>query len=83
MKYVLGLSFLVSAVLLPWWVSVLFGIGVTLYPGSGVVLLIGGVIMDTLFGAPIATLGGFAYLYTVLFSIIAAVVYLLRDRVVD
>lgn len=83
MRYVLGLSFVVSVLLFPWWMSVLLGIVVALYPSGPTLLLIGGVSMDTLFGAPIASLGGFSYLYTALFSVIIVVVYLMRDRVVD
>ncbi len=83
MKFIVGSVFLFSALFFPWWVSVPFGILVTLYPGGYVIALLGGVSMDTVFGAPLATLGGFAYLYTALFALSSVLVYILRDRVVD
>lgn len=83
MRVVLGIVCIVSALFAPWWVTTGLGVFVALQPVGAVVLLSAGVLMDSLYGAPIHVLGGFQFLYTAVFLVIVSVVFLLRNRVVD
>ena len=82
-KLFLAVAFFISIATLPWWASVLLGILFVAEGGSVWVVVFGGFILDELFGAPIASLGGFAYLYTALFIIIGAVVLYLRSMLFE
>lgn len=67
----LSIAFLASALTCPWWLTVMLGIALlALFEASGIVVA-GGVLVDTAFGAPLAPLGGFQYLYTALFVMLA------------
>lgn len=60
-------AFLVSVFFCPWWLTVTLGVLLLSFFEAGVVVVIGGVCMDVLFGAPLVPFGGFQYLYTTLF----------------
>ena len=75
--------FLLSALLAPWWVTVPYGIVVVAYARSPWAAILGGLIMDVTFGAPIASLGGFSYLYTALFAFLSLIAVLLRSRMIE
>ncbi len=80
---VLFLTFAVSVILLPWWVVVPLGIVSTSYRYGNIITIIGGIIIDASFGAPVHTLGGFQYIYTTIFVLAALVAYFLRSRIVE
>lgn len=83
MKYVLFVLYLVSALIMPWWFVVPFGIVVATLSWGIPVALLGAILMDTFFGAPVATLYDFQYVYTAIFLLACALVTLLFERVVD
>lgn len=79
----LSAAFLLSALLLPWWATVLLGIAVIGIYRSYAVAIIGGIMMDLLFGIPQPALFGFAYVYTLLFAILSAVAFYLDRRILE
>lgn len=83
MKYVLVALFVVSLISAPWWVVVPLGIILTTIPLGIPVAVLGGVYLDAVFGAPIASLGGMAHLYTALFVGAGLLSTLIAGRVVD
>lgn len=79
---IIGL-FLLSAVYLPWWVTVPLGIALIAWFRDWQVAVLGGFFMDIVFGAPVASLAGFAYLYTALFGVLALLAAFLRKRMLE
>ena len=77
----IGIFFL-SILFAPWWLSFFIAIIIASSGEDLLVLPIGGVLLDVLFGVPIATLGGFSFLYTALLSIIALAGFILKDVIV-
>ncbi len=75
-------AFLGCAVLAPWWLTVAFGIAL-LSQGSYGIVVLGGIIMDYIFGAPLSALGGFATFYTALFVFLAVVAWYLKLQVLE
>jgi hypothetical protein len=78
----LAILFLASALLNPWWLTLLIGIFLLgVFPGlfSIGTLILGGFLMDSVFGAPVYSLGGFKYLYTALCIILSLVSFFLRN----
>jgi len=63
-KLFLLLAFCISVVTLPWWLTFFLGIVYLSKGGSVVAVVIGGFIIDELYGAPIPVLHGFSFLYT-------------------
>lgn len=83
MKYVVFALFLLSALALPWWFVVPFGIVVSTLSGGVYVAIGGGVLLDQLYGAPIPLLGDTSAIYTITFMCIALFITFLSERVVD
>ena len=77
-RILLALAFLVSIVALPWWVAVAVAIFYLAEEGSVFLVIAGGILADMLFGAPVASLHGFSYFYTVLMAAIGLTAYYLR-----
>ncbi|MES2135266.1 MAG: hypothetical protein V4449_03445 [Patescibacteria group bacterium] len=67
-----------SAVVANWWLTVLIGIVLIGLFQAYITLILGGVLMDVLFGAPMAPLWGFQYLYTALFLILVGLSWYLH-----
>lgn len=78
-----GPLFLLTALLLPWWVVVVAGVVLATFRYSFIFLIIGGVLLDTVFAAPVPGLGGFAYIYTVVFLAMSVVAETLRARAMN
>lgn len=76
-------AFVFSVLFFPAWVSVVLGIMVATFPWGAALAILGGIVLDALFSAPIVALYGFEYVYTALFMCIALIAYVVRDRVVD
>lgn len=74
----LTLAFFISIVALPWWVIVAVAIFYLAEGGSIFLVIAGGILADMLFGAPVASLYGFSYLYTVLMAALGLTAYYLR-----
>lgn len=64
-------AFFVSVFFCPWWLTVSFGILLLSFFESSIAVIIGGMCMDLVFSAPLTPFGGFEYLYTTLFLILA------------
>lgn len=75
--------FFVAVVFAPWWCAVLLALVIATEGGAIYALPIGGALMDALFGAPILALGGFALIYTTVFSILAAVSFIIHRNIFD
>lgn len=82
-KLLLALAFCISLVALPWWASALSAIVFLAEGGSPFLIIAGGFILDELSGAPIAAMGGFAFLYTCFFALLAGVAVYLRSTVFE
>lgn len=64
-------AFLISVFVSPWWLTILLGIFLLALFEASITVIAGGLLMDTTFGAPLVPLGGFHYLYTAIFVMLA------------
>ena len=72
-----------SILLLPWYVPTVLAIILIAWWEAYVSVIIGGVMLDALFGAPIVVLGGFSFIYTGLFVISSATAFFLRRAILE
>lgn len=79
----LSVIFLLSVLFLPWWVSVFLAILLLSSYKSRLVILCGGLLMDTLYGAPIVSLFSISYLYTTLFLVLILTSMFLRTKLMN
>ena len=77
------LVFLFSALAAPWWVTIPLGFFLMVLFDSVLIPIAGGFLMDSVFGAPLGTLGGFSFLYTALFAGLACVYWGLQKTLVE
>jgi hypothetical protein len=82
-RAILLISFAISIVTLPWFVSCGIAILYLSEGGSAIVVGIGGLILDMISAVPIPHLFGFAYLYTVLFCMLALAALYLREQLFE
>jgi hypothetical protein len=75
--------FFASILLGPWWLTVLTGIVVVSFCESYVPLILGGMLMDILFGAPVPVLFGLSFLYTAVFTVMALSAFFFRDKILE
>ena len=76
-------AFLLSAFLLPWFITVPIGIiAIGVFQTYGTALA-GGVIMDILFSAPEPRLFGFSFIYTFLFLILVSIAWYLERTMLE
>lgn len=71
-------AFFAAVLFLPWFVVVPLGIALIAYYHAYLSVIIGGILLDSLFGAPIGVFSGFSFLYTALFAFLSAGAYVLR-----
>jgi hypothetical protein len=83
MIFVLSALFFASIVYCPWWVTLFIAIWLAPYKGSFAPLVIGGLLMDVMFGSRVASLGGFSYVYTLVFVGAALVSWYLREQSIN
>lgn len=74
-------AYILSAVLLPWWITVFLAVILLAYFKAYGVVVFGGILMDLLYGAPQPALFEFQYIYTLVFGILALVSWVL-DRMI-
>ena len=74
-----SLLFFISIFLLPWWVTLLLGVFLLVVFESYEVVL-GGAVIDLLYGAPVPFFGGVSFLATAVFLILSVGVFFLRRR---
>lgn len=82
-KIVFSILYVASCLLAPWWFSVALGIILIAYLNLWVVAILGGLLIDLAFGAPIAAFGGFEYLYTALFIVLSSLAFVLKNRMLE
>lgn len=82
-RWFLGFAFVVSLLVLPWWASVAAAILYLAEGGNPFLLVIGGLLFDGIFGAPVASLHGFSYLYTALMIALAVTALYLRETIYE
>ncbi len=68
---ILGLAFLVSLIMLPSFATVAIAVVYLAEGGNLFLVILGGFVLDELFGAPVSALYGFSYLYTTLALILS------------
>jgi hypothetical protein len=82
-KALLGAAFLVGVFALPWFATLLIAILYLAEGGNAFVVIFGGFVMDELTAAPVASLHGFAFLYTFLAVAFALVTLYLRQMLFE
>jgi hypothetical protein len=75
--------FFLSVVILPWYVSVMLGIVLLVRWDAYLSVLLGGIVLDSTFGAPLYVAGGFEWLYFAFFSVCAFLVFILKRRTLE
>lgn len=82
-KYFFIIALFVSVVYLPWWLSV--GIALVLLSvwRAYVSVILGALCIDILFGSPLLAFGGFAYLYTAIFSALTLMTLFLSRAMIE
>lgn len=83
MNVALSILFLISVFTMPWWFVVPFGIVLSALPYGGFVALLGGALLDSYVGVPIAALFNFEYLYTTVFLIVIVAMEVIAPRIAD
>lgn len=76
-----GIGMFASVLFFPWWVTLLMGTGFFFIFESYYELLISALLIDILYGVPLALLGGFTAVHTVGTALIYIPLYLIRKRV--
>ncbi|MEK7613851.1 MAG: hypothetical protein AAB439_03210 [Patescibacteria group bacterium] len=79
---VLGLYF-IAVFTTPWFVVLPFGLALLAFSERYIIVLIGAFIFDTLFGAPVPSLGGISYVLTLLFLALSLLTFVLRRRLLE
>ena len=77
------LFFFASILFSPWYIPVLLGLLIIIQWKAYTSAIIGGIILDGMFGAPIITLYGFSYIYTTLFVILSFLAFFLRQVMME
>jgi hypothetical protein len=83
MQYGVYFVCLICALTAPWWVTIPLAVYALSFEDSAPYVVGIGVVMDSLYGAPIAALHGFSVLYTTIFLALGLMTIFLRRRVLD
>ena len=83
MKILFSILYLASCVFLPWYLSVALAVILIAYFNLWPLAIIGGLLMDIAFGAPLPILFNFAYFYMALFALLALFEMVLRQRMLE
>lgn len=79
----LASAFFVSILLSPWVVSVAIALAYLADGGSVLLVVIGGLLSDIIFGAPIPALHGFQYLATLSMLLLGGAAVFLRRAILE
>lgn len=82
-RFFFSLVFFASVILMPWYVTVPLGIMLMILFGAYAEAIIGGILLDGMFGTGIAVLAGISYLYTLLFSGLSLCAFVLRRALLE
>lgn len=80
---VLAILFIASLVFAPWWLVVILGLLLMPFRWGAPIAVGGAAFLDAVYGAPVAALAGFSYIYTALFILCAVVVWFLSLRMAE
>lgn len=83
MKFLLAIAYLLSALTLPFVVTVVLAIFYLAEGGSILLAVFGGVLVDLVFGAPVAAVHGFSYLSALLMLVLGAATLYLRQALLE
>ena len=75
--------FFISTFVLPWWVVLALGTALIVYFRALLSVVLGGLIMDTLYGVPLAVFFDVSYFYTGTFFGLAISAHLLRTYLLE
>jgi hypothetical protein len=82
-KLVFSILYFVSCVFLPWYLTAIFAIVLIVYLDLWPIAILGGLLMDIAFGAPIPAVFSFAYIYSALFVLLTIIAVVLRQRMLE
>ena len=74
-------AFFISVLFLPWFVTVAIGVIAIAFYRAYLSVVIGGVLIDSLFGVPL--FGNFAFFYTALFVALSLIAVFLRRTMLE
>ena len=79
----MGIAFFSSIFLMPWWAVFFLGILFLALFQAYALVVMGGVLMDLLFGIPEPAVFGFSYLYTLVFALLALLAWFLEKSMLE
>ncbi|MBX9765075.1 hypothetical protein K2X83_00335 [Patescibacteria group bacterium] len=82
-KILIIVSYGVSILFLPWWVSVVLAVLLLGVWQAYVSVILGAVTLDVLFGSQLAAFSGFSYVYTAIFCILALCTFVLSRAMLE
>ncbi len=82
-KLFFALAFVISLFTPPWWASLMCAILYLADGGNPLLVVLGGLVFDELFGAPVRSLGGFSYVYTAFAVILSGAALYLRTALFE
>ncbi len=65
--------FYASIVLAPWWLTTMVAVVLLARWNLAIPVIVGGMLMDLVYGAPLPLLGGYALLYTITLALLSLV----------
>lgn len=79
----LTLAFFASILFLPWYVPVMLGVLLIAFYQAYLFAIIGGIVLDSMFGTSIISLYSVSFLYTILFATLSILSALLRRYMME
>jgi K+-sensing histidine kinase KdpD len=73
----------ISIIFLPWWVSVALAVILLGVWQAYASVIVGALLLDIVFGAPLFAFSGFSYLYTLIFVVLVAVTFVLARAMLE
>jgi hypothetical protein len=75
--------FFTSILFAPWWLSVAVGCFLLTRYNAWFPVILGGLAVDMLYGAPVQSLQGYAFIYATLFAVLSLASMYLRDTMLE
>ena len=75
--------FFASVIMLPWFAPLILGVALVVVWRGYIEVILGGILLDIVFGAPIASLSDFSFLYTALFIFLSLLAVILRRAIIE
>lgn len=77
------LSLVLGILYLPWWAVAAVAVTALALWSSYAVVFLAGIVMDLSYGAPVAALGDFSFVFTLLFAFLAVVAWFLDKTLLE